>query len=110
MQRLQRIWIDGQVVERVGDGGGGGVITAEDEKDGLGENLPLSQTCKTTSRTSPQSFFWAVGMVHVQIPDIQEVKKWFFRRSAHLSGADLHDSLSATVESRSGSSREGNLR
>ena len=58
MQCLQNIWIDGQVVKDVGDRVGGGIVTTEDEKDALGENLLLSQTCKTTLRTSQKSLFW----------------------------------------------------
>lgn len=52
VQHLQNIWIDGQVVKKVGDCDGGGVITTKDEKDGLGKNLQFSQTCKKMLRIS----------------------------------------------------------
>lgn len=50
MQGLQRVGVDGQTVQQVGESGGGGLVTTEDEDEGLGQNLMLSQTCKKRSK------------------------------------------------------------
>lgn len=71
MQRLQHIWIDGQVVQKVGDSDSSGVKTTKDEEDGLGKNLLFSQTCMKKLRTSELPFSGLKGISY-------ESKIWDF--------------------------------
>lgn len=56
VQGLQRIRVDGQVVQRVDQSGGGGLIATEDEDQGLGKNLMCRQTYRNDKRNLAETF------------------------------------------------------
>lgn len=56
VQGLQHIRVDGQVVQRVDQSGGGGLIATEDEDQGLGKNLMFCQTYRNDKRNLAETF------------------------------------------------------